>query len=162
MTIDRDKLARAIYDAPDDLSGDYIGTVICSSDHLFPAEEHQLGLSTSESYRRATMHVCAQAVTAILTEIEAQGYVLAPKVATEEQWDGLARDIMMWLDMGDKTPRALFKHLERLGREIPQWLYDEMEMHALEHVPSKGTRCCLIYTAMISSIQPPANQEREG
>lgn len=67
---------------------------------------------------------------------------------TEAMWGGLARDIMMWLDMSPKTPRALFKHLERIGREVPQWLRDEPEMKHLDHVPSKGTRCVLIYKAM--------------
>ena len=71
-----------------------------------------------------------------------------PWTPTEAQWGGLARAIMMWLDMGDKTPRALFKHLEMLGRPIPQWLRDEPEMQHLDHVPSKGTRCVLIYKAM--------------
>ena len=67
---------------------------------------------------------------------------------TEAQWGGLARQIMMWLDMGDKTPRALFRHLERSGEPIPDWLRNELEMQALDHVPSKGTRCVLIYKAM--------------
>lgn len=69
---------------------------------------------------------------------------------TEAMWGGLARDIMMWLDMGDKTPRALFAHLERTGYrgKVPQWLRDEPEMKNLDHVPSKGTRCVLIWRAM--------------
>ncbi len=67
---------------------------------------------------------------------------------SEAMWGGLARDIMMWLDFGTKTPRELFKHLKRTGRDIPKWLTDEPEMRALDHVPSKGTRCVIIYKAM--------------
>jgi hypothetical protein len=76
-----------------------------------------------------------------------------PLVPTEAQWDGLARDIMMWLDMGDKTPRALFQHLERIGRDVPQWLKHEPELQCLDHVPSKGTRCAIIYRAMVEDAQ---------
>lgn len=78
--------------------------------------------------------------------------VLAPVRPSETQWGGLARDIMMWLDMGPgsaKTPRALFAHLEQVGRPAPQWLRDEPEMQNLDHVPSKGTRCAIIYKAML-------------
>jgi hypothetical protein len=71
----------------------------------------------------------------------------------KELWGGLARDLVMWLDMTPKTPRALFKHLERCGREIPQWLRDEPEMQHLDHVPSKGTRAVLIYRAMLPAIR---------
>lgn len=79
----------------------------------------------------------------------------APREPTNAMWDSLARDLMMWLDMHPKTPRALFQHLERIGREIPQWLRDEPEMQALDHVPSKGTRCVLIYRAMYDAALSP-------
>ena len=70
---------------------------------------------------------------------------------SEAQWNGLARDLIMWHDMGNKTPRALFDHLTMLRREIPDWLRNEPEMQALDHVPSKGTRAALIYRAMIAA-----------
>lgn len=70
---------------------------------------------------------------------------------SEAVWGGLARAIMMWLDIGDKTPAALFQHLARTGEAIPQWLKDEPEMQALNHVPSKGTRCVIIYRAMLEA-----------
>lgn len=73
---------------------------------------------------------------------------------------GLARDIMMWLDMEPKTPRALFKHLERIGREIPQGLRDEPEMQSLDHVPSKATRCAIIWQAMLAAFQQENSDER--
>jgi hypothetical protein len=74
---------------------------------------------------------------------------VAPWTPPEQMWGGLARAMMMWLDMHPKTPRALFRHLECTGQEIPQWLRDEHELQALDHVPSKGTRCVLIYRAML-------------
>lgn len=79
--------------------------------------------------------------------------VVVPREPTEIQWSGLARDIMMWLDMERKTPRALFDHLERIGTSIPQWLCDETEMKNLDSVPSKGTRCVIIYRAMLAAAQ---------
>ena len=82
-----------------------------------------------------------------------EGYVLVPVEPTEEQWGGLARDLMMWMDFERKTPRALFSHLEMLGREIPQWLRDEPEMQSLDHVPSKGTRAVLVYRAMLAACK---------
>lgn len=93
-----------------------------------------------------------------------EGWKLVPLVPTGEQWGGLARDIIMWHDMnegGNKTPRALFKHLEILGHEVPQWLRDEPEMRNIDHVPSKGTRAAIIYRAMVEAApQPP--QENKG
>jgi hypothetical protein len=89
-------------------------------------------------------------------EIERKAIVRA--VLTElpdpdEAWDGLPRQIMMWMDFGERTtPRSLFAHLERSGYEIPQWLRDEPEMQHLDHVPSKGTRCVLIWKAMLANI----------
>ena len=77
---------------------------------------------------------------------------VVPEIPTEEQWGGLARNIMMWMDMyhgSEKTPRNLFKHLKLCGVEIPDWLRDETEMRALDHVPSKGTRVAIIYRAML-------------
>lgn len=76
---------------------------------------------------------------------------MLPETPPEEMWGELPRDIVMWMDMHEgskKTPRNLFKHLERLGREIPQWLKDEPEMKNLDSVPSKGTRAVIIYKAM--------------
>jgi hypothetical protein len=82
---------------------------------------------------------------------QAPGMVLVPIDPTEEMWGGLARSIMMWLDFDRKTPGALFKHLEASGVEIPQWLRDEPEMKRLDHVPSKGTRCVILYRAMLDA-----------
>ncbi len=67
----------------------------------------------------------------------------------EKAWAGLARDLMMAFDMGCRTPREIFQHLDRCGKPIPQWLRDEGEMKHLDHVPSKGTRAMIIYRAML-------------
>lgn len=71
---------------------------------------------------------------------------------TKPMWIGLARDIVMWMDAypgAGMTPRNLFTHLDRIGRDIPAWLRDEPEMMSLDHVPSKGTRAAVIWRAMI-------------
>lgn len=85
--------------------------------------------------------------------ISARAVVAAIKEPTEAQWGGLARQIIFWMDMQPKTPRALFNHLERSGWEIPQWLRDEPEMRNLDHAVSKGTRAVLVYRAMIDAIE---------
>ncbi len=83
---------------------------------------------------------------------------LVERMPTEAMWGGLARHIMMWLDMDKKTPRALFRHLEMCGADVPQWLRDEPEMQALDHVPSKGTRCVIIWKAMQDAAPPNAEK----
>ena len=86
---------------------------------------------------------------AALSVIHGEGKTIVPREPTEAQWDGLARDLITWHEVGNRTPRALFYYLKMLRREIPNWLRDEPEMQALDHVPSKGTLAALIYRAMI-------------
>lgn len=89
-----------------------------------------------------------------------EGWALVPLMPTEEMWGGLARDIVMAMDMGCMRPRQLFKHLEMCGTEIPQWLRDEAEMQSPDHMPSKGTRATLIYRAMLAAAPlAPASSE---
>lgn len=89
--------------------------------------------------------------------------ILAPWLPTEEMWGGLARQIMMWLDFdGRPTPESLLKHLERCAEEIPQWLRDEPEMQNPNHVLSKGTRCVLLYRAMVDPIRKRAREHTYG
>lgn len=81
-----------------------------------------------------------------------RGYTLAPLEPTETMWSGLARDIVMWTRFGGAhTARSLFEHLERVGREIPQWLRDEPELKSLDASPSKGTVAVIIYRAMLAA-----------
>ena len=82
--------------------------------------------------------------------------ITVPKIPTEDQWGGLSRSIMMWLDMyegSSKTPKNLFKHLELSGVKVPAWLKDEPEMKNLDSVLSKGTRCAIIYRAMLEDYK---------
>lgn len=83
------------------------------------------------------------------------GHQLVPKEPTEAQWSGLARAIIMWMDMSDgpKLPRDLLKHLERSGQDIPQWLLNEPEMQTLDHSMSKGARTVIIYKAMLAAAE---------
>ena len=77
-------------------------------------------------------------------------YRLVPEIPTEKQWGGLARDIMLWMDMDcKKTPETLLKFLEQKGTPIPKWFEQETELKNLTSVISKGTRVTLIYRAMI-------------
>lgn len=81
---------------------------------------------------------------------------LVPVEPTEDQWGGLAREIVMAWDMDCNTPRKLFDYLELACVEIPLWLRAEPEMQNLDHVPSKGTRAAIIYRAMLEEApQPP-------
>lgn len=79
-----------------------------------------------------------------------EGYALVPICPTEDQWSGLARHIMMWLDMSSSQPtvKKLMSHLDMLGVEPPEWFKEESELRG-EGVPSKGTRVAIIYRAMI-------------
>ena len=81
---------------------------------------------------------------------EPSGLVVTRKEPSDEQWGELARDLMMWLDMADNRPTGalLYRHLKRVGREIPAWLYDEIP--DIDHVPSKGNRVVAVYKAMLS------------
>lgn len=75
---------------------------------------------------------------------------IAPWTPSGAAWGGLARDVIMWLDIyQERTPRSLLKHLDRVGAEIPMWLLDEPEMKNLDHALSKGTRAVIIYRAML-------------
>jgi hypothetical protein len=60
-------VARAIYDAPDSQSGDYVGTVIFNSEHLFV--EVNDGESEVEATKRTAMQVCRDAARAALSAI---------------------------------------------------------------------------------------------
>lgn len=87
---------------------------------------------------------------------EGEPLVTVPITPTEDQWNGMARAIIRWLDFGTPpTPASLYKHLQRTGIPIPQWLKDEPEMGLLDHAISAGTRTTLIYKAMLFDYKPP-------
>lgn len=86
-------------------------------------------------------------------EPQPEGYLSAPWTPEEKHWDGLPRDIMMWLDMDSKpTAGSLFQHLKRCGSEIPEWLLAEPELQSLGSVPSKGTRVVILYKAVLHNV----------
>lgn len=90
----------------------------------------------------------------LIALVPGEGIVVVPEEPTEAQWNGLARAIMMWLDMNTrKTPRSLLDHLNRSGQTVPKWLLDEPEMEHLDHSMSKGTRCVIIYKAMLKAAK---------
>jgi len=80
------------------------------------------------------------------------GLVAVPFEPTDQQWGGLARHLMMWLDFGDPTVNRLRGHLKMLGVEIPAWLENESEFQR-ESVPSKGSRVTWIYKAMLDDYR---------
>ena len=74
--------------------------------------------------------------------------MMVPVLPTESQWNGLARDLIMWMDLTQRpTGKSLYQHLEWAGREIPDWLRSEIPEN--DHVPPKGTRAAVIYRAMV-------------
>lgn len=86
------------------------------------------------------------------------GFALVPVEPTEEQWGGLARDIMLAFDMNAKSPALLINVLTNLGHEIPQWLRDEIKDPESTYVLSKGTRAVIIYRAMLAASQQKGGQ----
>lgn len=78
---------------------------------------------------------------------------VVPFQPTEQQWGGLARDIIMWLNMsGASYGCDLYIHLSRLGIKAPEWLRDDIPNE--EKVPPKGSIAAAIYKAMLEgSVQ---------
>lgn len=70
-----ERAAAAIYDAPDSQSGDFVGTVIWNSEHLF--YETVEGESIIDRARRASMPVCRDAARAALQSANVEGLVEA-------------------------------------------------------------------------------------
>lgn len=76
---------------------------------------------------------------------------------TEEQWNGLARDIVFWWGMNDHTGDALYKHLRRSSVIAPEWLLEEIPNS--NAVPSKGTVAAVIYKAMVYDFKNASGNE---
>lgn len=86
--------------------------------------------------------------------------LLVPVVPTEAQWNGLARDLIMWMDSTQRpTGKSLYQHLEWAGREIPDWLRAEIPEN--DHVPPKGTRAAVIYRAMVEDYAKQQTLEKQ-
>ena len=65
------------------------------------------------------------------------------------QWGGLARDLIMCLDMNCRRGDEMHTHLERLGRPIPEWLAEYIPNEP--HCPSKGNMVCAIVRAALTA-----------
>lgn len=81
------------------------------------------------------------------------GYALVPVEPTEEQWGGLARDIIMAFDLGGKSPASLLANMRLKWGELPEWMRKELHDPESNAVLSKGTRAVLIYRAMLAAAQ---------
>ena len=93
------------------------------------------------------------AVCQNVIERHMEGKVLVPREPSDKHMDGLARAIMLWMDMDErKTPKNLFKHLHNTGEEVPLWL-STLLFYGDENVMPKGMRCLLVYKAMIAAAQ---------
>ncbi len=96
---------------------------------------------------RDTLSINETAKLALKALAEA-GYRVVPLIPTEAQWSGLARDLVMWDRMRPRpTGQLLYQHLDRLGRDTPDWL--RKEIPDTDHVPPKGTVAACIYRAML-------------
>lgn len=86
---------------------------------------------------------------------------ILPRQPTEAMWSGLARDLVMWWGMGPRpTGKALYLHLCRLSRDVPDWLREEIP--DVDHVPPKGTVAACIWKAMYAAaLQESAAAARE-
>lgn len=78
-----------------------------------------------------------------------EGWKAVPIMSTEDQWGGLARDLVMWMQLSRNTGKALHTHLRCLGRTVPAWLLEEIPN--IDHAPPKGTIAQCIYRAMVEA-----------
>ena len=83
------------------------------------------------------------------------GWKPVPVEPTEQQFGGMARDIIQWLrftESKNQHSESLVKWLKDMGNEIPDWLYKESEInHLSRHVISKGTIAAIIYKVMLEA-----------
>ena len=84
-----------------------------------------------------------------------KGFKIVPEEPTEQQFGGIARDIIQWLrftESKNQHSESLVKWLKDMGNEIPDWLYKESEInHLSKHVISKGSIAAIIYKAMLAA-----------
>lgn len=84
-----------------------------------------------------------------------KGFKIVPEEPTEQQFGGMARDIIQWLrftESKNQHSESLVKWLKDMGNEIPDWLYKESEInHLSKNVISKGSIAAIIYKAMLAA-----------
>lgn len=116
-----------------------------------PAEHIAEGVPIDYAY---TTPKPAQADTTAGVDVDPavnSDHKLVPIEPTEAMWSGLARDIVMWWCMDRPTGAALYHHLKNAGRDIPAWLYDEID--DIDHVPAKGDVAVAIWRAMMENVK---------
>lgn len=110
-------------------------------DHSHELQKEANSLRTQLSEARAQLGKVMEGPAA------EEGWKLVPLKPTADMWGELARDIVMWARMGSlATERELLRHLKSIGREIPQWLSNEIR--DVDRVPPKGTVSAIIWKAM--------------
>jgi hypothetical protein len=96
-------VAKAIYDAPDEQSGDTVGTVIWNSEHLF--YETIDGEEIVDKARRASMPVCRSAARAAIAALSAprpdEGVVEALRRATIRSYSHKQLDLSLEFQNSD-------------------------------------------------------------
>ena len=92
---------------------------------------------------------------AVKAQAVPKGFKIVPEEPTEQQFGGMARDIIQWLrftESKNQHSESLVKWLKDMGNEIPDWLYKESEInHLSKHVISKGSIAAIIYKAMLAA-----------
>ncbi|MFN3456921.1 MAG: hypothetical protein ACK4Z8_05020 [Novosphingobium sp.] len=98
---DVERVALAIYNAPDSQSGDHVGTVIYNSEHLFV--EVRDGETEADATKRTAMDVCRDAARAALSAMPRQaGINEGLEMAAKER-----AAIVAWLrDLGNSLPSS--------------------------------------------------------
>lgn len=77
-------------------------------------------------------------------------HVIVPKQPTEEQYGGLARDLVRYLQMCKRwSPLTLTTHLKQFGIDMPEWLKEEVPNPESDHHFAKGDIVALIYKAAL-------------
>ncbi|MDU4251423.1 hypothetical protein [Pseudomonas sp.] len=117
-------------------------------DRLFKA------LSEHTHWKRKTASLELYAAPVAQAGQVLEGMRLVPFNPTQDQWGGLARAIVFWMrsyPSNKHTPATLVEFITSLGHEVPEWMGDEAELRAQEHVISKGTIAVLIYKAMLAA-----------
>lgn len=90
----------------------------------------------------------------VMRHIESQA-VEKFKAKLLESWDGLPRDLIMWLDMNDRpTQGSLIEHCRRVGTKLPESITSEFDSPRCDNsVPSKGSRAVWILKAFIHEAE---------
>ncbi len=83
-------------------------------------------------------------------KLESGEYLLVPKQPTVEQYGGLARDLVRYLQWCKRwSPLTLTTHLKQFGIEMPEWMKEEVPNPESDHHFAKGDIVALIYKAAL-------------